>query len=101
MDDVCIVSGELDGDFAGEATFNDHGIVNAMETISWESSQKKADIRRDFSEESIYTYSDDELSKKKEVNSTGSRLYVPRLSNHSFPPFFPPSLLPSLPSFIF
>ena len=25
MDNVCIVSGELDGDFAGEATFNDHG----------------------------------------------------------------------------
>ena len=35
-----------------------------------------------FGEESFYTYSDDELSKKKEVNSTGSRLYVPRLSNH-------------------
>ena len=55
--------------------------TNAMETISWETSRKKANIRRDFSEESIYTYSDDELSKKKEVNSTGSRLYVPRLSN--------------------
>ena len=25
---VCIVSGELDGDFAGEATFNDHAGVN-------------------------------------------------------------------------
>ena len=28
MNTVCIVSGELDGDFAGEATFNDHGCVN-------------------------------------------------------------------------
>ena len=36
----------------------------------------------EFSEESTYTYSDNELGKKKEVNSTGSRLYVPRLSNH-------------------
>ena len=29
-----------------------------------------------FGEESFYTYSDDELGKKKEVNSTGSRLYI-------------------------
>ena len=28
MDSVCLFSGELDGDFAGEATFNDHGGVN-------------------------------------------------------------------------
>ena len=28
MDNVCIVSGELDGNFMGEATFNDHWGVN-------------------------------------------------------------------------
>ena len=28
MENVWIFSGELDGDFAGEATFNDHGGVN-------------------------------------------------------------------------
>ena len=28
MESLCIVSGELDGDFAGEATCNDHGGVN-------------------------------------------------------------------------
>ena len=37
---------------------------------------------RHFNEQSIYTYSDDELGKKKKVNSMGSRLYVLRLSNH-------------------
>ena len=28
MESLCIVSGELDGDFVGEATCNDHGDVN-------------------------------------------------------------------------
>ena len=28
MDNVCLFSGELDGDFAVEATFSDHGGVN-------------------------------------------------------------------------
>ena len=30
MENVWIFSGELDGDFAGEATFNDHGGVNQI-----------------------------------------------------------------------
>ena len=29
-----------------------------------------------FNDKSVYPYSDDELGKKKEVNSMGSRLYV-------------------------
>ena len=33
-----------------------------------------------FNEESLSPYSDDELGKKKEVNSMGSRLYVLRIS---------------------
>ena len=88
MEIVYIVSGELDGDFAGEATFNDHDVsTKAVETIPWESSPKKSRNSANFGEESFYTYSDDKLGKKKEANSTGSRLYVPRLSNHlSLPP---------------
>ena len=43
MENVWIFSGELDGDFAGEATFNDHGGVNQIGgTIPWESSKKKS-----------------------------------------------------------
>ena len=81
MEIVCIVSGELDGDFAGEATFNDHGGVNkSCGDYTVGKQPEKEPKFGNFGEESFYTYSDDEL--QKEVNSTGSRLYVPRLSNH-------------------
>ena len=87
MESLCIVSGELDGDFAGEATCNDHGGVNQSSGDYSEVKQPENDAKFvHFAEESFYTYSDDKLSKKKEVNSTGSRLYVPRLSN--YPGFF-------------
>ena len=43
MENVCIVSGELDRDFAEEATFNGHGGVNQSSGV--ESSRKKNDIR--------------------------------------------------------
>ena len=83
MDTVCIVSGELYGDFAGEATFNDHGGANQSSgDDSVGKQQEKKPTFGEFSEESTYTYYDDELGKKKVVNSTGSRLNVPRLSNH-------------------
>ena len=79
MDNVCIVSVELDGDFAGEATFNDHGGVNQSSRDDSVGKQPgKKPTFGDFSEESTYTYSDDELGKKKEVNSTGSRLCMCR-----------------------
>ena len=82
MANVCTVSGELDGDFAGEATFNDHGGVNQSSGDDSMGKQPEKEPTFDhFSEEGIHTYSDDELSKKEEV-STGSRLYVPRLLNH-------------------
>ena len=84
MANVCIVSGELDNDFAGEVTFNDYGGVN--QTSGDDSVGKQPENEPTFghsSEGSTHTYSDDELGKKKEVNnSTGSRLYVLRLSNH-------------------
>ena len=84
MESVCIVSGELDSDFVGEATFYDHGGVNQS---SGEDSVGKQPEKRQYSAISAkkvptHIYSDDELGNKKEVNSTGSRLYVPRLSNH-------------------
>ena len=83
MESLCIVSGEFDGDFAGEATCNDHGGVNESSGDYSEVKQpEKEAIFVHFAKENFYTYSDDELGKKKEVNSTGSRLYVPRLSNH-------------------
>ena len=66
-----------------EATFNDHGGVN--QSSGHDSVGKQPEKEPTFvhsSEESTHAYSDDELGKKKEVNSTGSRLYVPRLSNH-------------------
>ena len=87
MESLCLVSGKLDGDFAGEATCNDHGGVNQSSGDYSEVKQPEKDAKFvHFAEESFYTYSDDKLGKKKEVNSTGSRLYVPRLSNH--PGFF-------------
>ena len=87
MESLCIVSGELDGDFAGEATYNDHGGVNQSSGDYSEVKQHEKEAKFvHFAEESFYTYSDDDLGKKKEVNSTGSRLYVPRLLNH--PGFF-------------
>ena len=47
MDTVCIVSGELDGDFAGEATLNDHGGVNQSSGDDSVGKQlERADIRR-------------------------------------------------------
>ena len=80
---VCIVSGELDGDFAGEATFNDHGGVNQSSgDDSVEKQPENEPTFGHFREESTYTYSDDEMGNKKEVNRTGIRLYVPKLSNH-------------------
>ena len=80
---VWIFSGELDGDFAGEAMFNDHAGVNQSSRDDLVGKQpEKEPTFGDFGEKSIYTYSDDELDKRKEVNRTGSRLYVPRLSNH-------------------
>ena len=83
MESLCNVSGELDGDFAGEATCNDHGDVNQSSEDYSEVKQPEKEAKFvHFAEKSFYTYSDDELGKKKEVNSTGSRLYVPRLSNH-------------------
>ena len=83
VDNVCIVSGELDGNFAGEATFNDHRGVNQSSGDDFVGKQLEKKLTfGDFSEESSYTYSYDELDKKKEVNSMGSRLYVPRLSKH-------------------
>ena len=83
MESLCIVSGELDGDFAGEAMCNDHRGVNQSSEDYCEVKQPEKEAKFvHFSEESFYTYSDDELGKKKEVNSTGSRLYVSRLSNH-------------------
>ena len=82
LDNVCPFYGELEGDFAGEASFNDHGGVNQSSGDDSVGKQQENDPKfSDFSEESTYTYSDDELGKRKEVNSTGSRLYVPRLSN--------------------
>ena len=83
MESLCIISGELDGDFAGEATCNDHGDVNQSSGDYCEVKQPKKEAKFiRFAEKSFYTYSDNELGKKKEVNSTGSRLYVLRLSNH-------------------
>ena len=77
MENVWIFSRELDGEFAGEATFNDHGGVN--QSSGDDSVGKQPEKEPTFghsSEESTHTYSDDW------VHSTGSRLYVPRLSNH-------------------
>ena len=83
MENVWIFSGELDGDFAGEATFNDHGGVNQISGDDSVGKQPEKEPTFDHSgEESTHAYSDDELGKKKEVNSTGSRLSVPRLTNH-------------------
>ena len=67
----------------GEATFNDHGGVNQSsgdDSVGKE--PEKEPTFGDFGKESTHAYYDDELGKKKEVNSTGSRLYAPRLSNH-------------------
>ena len=83
MENVWIFSRELDCDFAGEATFNDHGGVNQSSgDDSVGKQQEKEPTFGHSSEESTHTYFDDELGKKKGVHSTGSRLYVPRLSNH-------------------
>ena len=79
MENVWIISEELDGDFAGEATFNDHGVVN--ESRGDDSVGKQPEKEPTFghsNEESTHAYSDDELGKKKEVNSTGSRLCMCR-----------------------
>ena len=79
MDNVCIVSGELDGDVVGEATFNDHGGANQSSgDDSVGKQQEKEPTFGEFRKESTYTYYDDELVKKKEVNSTGSRLCMCR-----------------------
>ena len=73
MDTVCIVSGELDGDFTGEATFNDPGGVNQSSGYDSVGKQlEKEPTFGKFSKESTYTYSDDELGKKKEVNVRGA-----------------------------
>ena len=74
MANVCIVSEELDGDFAEEATFNYHGGVNQSSGDDSVGIQpKKEPTFGHSSEKSTHTYSNDELGKKKEVNSTGSR----------------------------
>ena len=83
MESLCIVSGELDCDFAGEVTCNDLGDVNQSSEDYSEVKQPKKEAKFvHFTEKNFNTYSDDELGKKKVVNGTGSRLYVPRLSNH-------------------
>ena len=81
MESLCNISGELDGDFAGEATCNGDVNQSSGDYSEVKQPEKKAKFVH-FAEKSFSTYSDDELAKKKEVNSTGSRLYVPRLSNH-------------------
>ena len=70
MENVCIVSGELDGDFAGEATFNEHGGINQSsgDNSNGEQQEKEPTFGH-FSKESTYTYSVDELGKIKEVYS--------------------------------
>ena len=67
MENVWIFSGELDGDFAGEATFNDHGGVNQIGGDDSVGKQQQKEPFDHSSEESTHTYSDDELGKKKEV----------------------------------
>ena len=89
MENVCIVSRELDADFAEEATFNDHGGVNQGSGDNSVGKQPEKELTFDHFREEVTThsYSYDELGKKKEVNSTGSRLYVSRMWNHlSLPP---------------
>ena len=57
MDTVCVVSGELDGDFAGEATFNDHGCVNQSSgDDSVGKQQGKKPTFGKFSEQSTYLH---------------------------------------------
>ena len=77
MANICIVSGELDSDFAGEATFDDHGGVNqSIRDDSVGKQPEKEPTFGHFRKENTYTYCDDELGKKKEVNSTESRLHA-------------------------
>ena len=79
MENVWIFSGELDGYFVGEATFNDHGGVHQIGGDDSVGKQQEKEPTFDHSsEESTHAYSDDELGKKKEVNSTESRLCMCR-----------------------
>ena len=82
MENAHTVSGELDGHFVGEATYDDRGVNQSSGEDSVGKDPAKEPAFGHLNEESVYPYSDDELGKKKEVNSTGSRLYVLRLSNH-------------------
>ena len=71
------------GFLPGEATFiNDGGINQSSGEDSARKEPEKEPAFGHFNEQSIYSYSDEELGRKKEVNSMGSRLYVLRLSNH-------------------
>ena len=66
MENVWIVFGELDSDFVGEATFNDHGGVN--QSSGDDSMGKQPEKEPTFghsSEESTYTHFDDKLGNKK------------------------------------
>ena len=65
MENECIISGELDCDFAGEETFNDHGGVNQSSGDNNVGKQPKKPTFGHFSEESTYTYSNDELGQKR------------------------------------
>ena len=84
MENIYTVSGELDGDFVGDAMCNDDRGVNQSSggrRFCRKGSSKRASIQP-FNKESVSLYSNNELVKKKEVNSTGSRLSVLRLLNH-------------------